>query len=106
MIPLPYIMAQTTAPQGGGWLGLVPLVAMFVIFYFLLLRPQMRRQRTHEEMVKGLKRGDKVVMNSGLFGTIVKVTDSDVVLEVADKVHLKFQRSAVGALRTSGEDEK
>lgn len=93
------IAAQAAPSQGSGFLGLVPIVFMFVIFYVLLIRPQMRRQRQHESMVKTLKPKDKVVMSNGLYGTIVKVTDDDIVLEVSDKVHLRFQRSAVSAVR-------
>ena len=102
------ITAQAAAPQGSGVLGLVPIVFMFVIFYVLLIRPQMRRQRQHDALVKNLRPKDKVVMNSGLHGTIIKVTDDDVVLEVSDKVHLRFQRSAVGSVRnrSTEDDEK
>ncbi len=102
------ITAQAAAPQGSGILGLVPIIFLFVIFYVLLLRPQMRKQRQHDQMVKELRPKDKVVMNSGLYGTIVKVTDSDVVIEVSDKVHLRFQRSTVGTVRNreSEGDEK
>ena len=95
-----YITAQAGAPQAGqAWVSFVPLIAMFAIFYFLLIRPQIRKQRTHDNLVKALRPKDKVVMNNGLYGTVVKVMDQDIILEVADKVHLKFQRSAVGTVR-------
>ena len=107
----PYILmpALADAPQGGGagLVSFVPLILMFIIFYFLLLRPQINRQRQHEKLVKDLNPKDKVVLNCGLYGTIVKVQESDIIVEVADKVHMKFQRSAVSVIRNrGGEDAK
>lgn len=78
---------------------LLPLILMFVIFYFLLIRPQQKKQRQHQEMLKNLKKGDKVVTSGGLYGVVVKVTDKDVILEVADKVNLRFTLGAIGAVR-------
>lgn len=98
------ITAQANPAPGGGFLGLVPIVFMFGIFYVLLIRPQMRRQRAHDELVKNLRPKDKIITNSGMHGTIVKVNDNDIVVEVADKVHLRFQRSAVGSVRDRHDD--
>jgi preprotein translocase subunit YajC len=78
---------------------LIPLILMFVIFYFLLIRPQQKKQRQHQEMLKSLKKGDKVITSGGLYGVVVKVTDKDVVLEVADKVNLRFTLGAIGTVR-------
>lgn len=82
---------------------LFPLILMFVIFYFLLIRPQTKKQRQHQEMLKNLKKGDKVITNGGLYGIVVKVSDKDVVLEVADKVNLRFTLGAIATVRDRDE---
>ena len=93
------------AAQSGGNAGspitsmLFPLVLMFVVFYFLLIRPQSKKQKQHQEMLSNLKKGDKVITSSGMYGVVVKVTDKDVILEVADKVHLRFTVGAIGTVR-------
>ena len=92
------------AQSGGGGTSpisgmLFPLVLMFVVFYFLLIRPQQKKQRQHQDMLKSLKKGDKVITSGGLYGVVVKVTDKDVVLEVADKVNLRFTLGAIGTVR-------
>lgn len=92
------------ASQIGGFL--IPLILMFVIFYFLLIRPQSKKQREHQDLLKNLKKGDKVVTSGGLYGVVVKVSDKDVILEVADKVNLRFSLSAVAILREKEETEK
>ena len=104
--------AAEAAPGGGAGspLGsmLFPLIMMFVIFYFLLIRPQQKKQKGHQEMLKNLKKGNKVITSGGLYGVVVKVTEKDVVLEVADKVNLRFTLSAIGTVRekeeTTGSD--
>ena len=78
---------------------LFPLILMFVIFYFLLIRPQQKKQRQHQDMLKNLRKGDKVITSGGLYGVVIKVTDKDVVLEVADKVNLRFTLGAIGTVR-------
>lgn len=78
---------------------LFPLILMFVIFYFLLIRPQTKKQRQHQEMLKNLRKGDKVITNGGLYGVVVKVSDKDIVLEVAEKVNLRFTLGAIATVR-------
>jgi preprotein translocase subunit YajC len=93
------------AAEAGGSAGspitsmLFPLVLMFVIFYFLLIRPQTKKQKQHQELLSNLKKGDKVITSGGLYGVVVKVTDKDVILEVADKVNLRFTLGAIGTVR-------
>ncbi len=83
--------------QGGGIAAFLPLIAIVVIFYFLLIRPQTKRQREHKMMVSTLRKGDKVVTNSGMFGTIVGMDDKEnkVVLKVADNVKIEFLKSSI-----------
>lgn len=92
----------TTAQQGAGfWITVLPFLLMFVIFYFLLIRPQQKRQKARNEMLNALKKGDKVVTIGGLHGTIVELTDDIVVLRVNDVTKLTFDRSAVNNVISS-----
>ena len=78
------------------------MVGLFVLFYFMFLRPQRKRQKEHREMVAALNKGDEVVTTSGILGKIVKLEDNFLVLQVAEKVELKFQRSHVNAVLPKG----
>jgi preprotein translocase subunit YajC len=82
-------------PLGTLW-SLLPFIAMFVIFYFLLFRPQQKQKHDRERMLRSLKRGDRVVMTSGLHGTITGLGEHTVTLRVADQVKLEFDRAAIG----------
>ncbi len=89
--------AQTVAPgaQAPGWVQAVPLVAMVAIFYFLILRPQQKREKTRQGFVSSLKRGDEVVTSTGMFGRVEGLTDQFVTLEISDGVRVKMLRSSV-----------
>lgn len=78
-----------------------PLVLMFVVLYFLLIRPQQKRQKARNIMLGNLKKGDKVVTIGGLHGTIVELTDDTVILRVNDVTKLTFERSAVNAVQSA-----
>ena len=84
--------------QGGGFGALVPLIAMFAIFYFLLIRPQQKKQKLHRQMIADLKKGDRVVTTGGLHGRITGITDTVVTLEISEKVRVKVGRSYVAGL--------
>ena len=76
--------------QGGGFASsLIVLVAIFVIFYFLLIRPQQKQQKQLQDMRASLQKGDKIITSGGIYGTVSSITDSEVTLEVADKVKIK-----------------
>ena len=90
------------APPGGGLLTFLPLVLMLVVFYFLMIRPQQKRMKEHREMVGALKKGDEVVTNGGLGGTVTKVGEAYLSMRVADNVEVNVQKSAVSALLPSG----
>lgn len=89
--------ALAAAPQEqGSILGLIlPFVLMFVVFYFLLIRPQQKKQKDRNAMLSALTKGDKVVTIGGLHGTIVEITDDIVVLKVNDVTKLTFDRSSI-----------
>ena len=84
-----------------------PFVIIFVIMYFLILRPQQQRVKRHQEMVKALRRGDTVVTNGGLVGKVTKVVDDDQVeVEIADGVRVRQMRSMISEVRAKGEPVK
>jgi len=85
-----------------GFASLVPLILIFVVFYFLLLRPQIKRAKEHKQMVATLSKGDEVVSSGGLLGKIIKVDESFVTMEIADGVRVKMQKSAVTTLVPKG----
>ncbi len=86
----------------GGLLGLVPIILIFVLFYFLLIRPQQKRQKQHKQMVESLKKGDEVVTAGGTLGKITDVGDNFITLEVASGVSVKVQRHAVQSMMPKG----
>jgi preprotein translocase subunit YajC len=111
--------ASKSAPSGGGSGGplglfgpgsqsMLLLALMFVVFYFLLIRPQQKRQKETDAMIKGLRRGDKVRTSSGIRGEIVEIRDNDVDLLIADKVKINVLRSHIAGTETekSSEDKK
>lgn len=100
--------AQTT-PTGTDSLlvTMLPFVLIFVIMYFLILRPQQKRAREHAELVKNLRRGDTVVTSGGLVGKVTKVVDDDQIeVEIADGVRIRQMRSMVSGVRAKTEPAK
>ncbi len=79
-----------------GWLNWLPIIGMVVIFWFLIIRPQMKRQKEHQEKVAGLKKGDQVVTQGGLVGKIAKVEDDYVHIDLAKDVRVKAVKHTIG----------
>ncbi|MEW6260283.1 MAG: preprotein translocase subunit YajC [Thermodesulfobacteriota bacterium] len=105
MVSVAYAMGQGGAPaQGaaGGLASFIPLILMFVIFYFLLIRPQQKKAKEMREMIANLKRGDRVVTSGGIHGQIVGLDDATIHLEIADKVRIKVNRSSIAGLVGAG----
>ena len=100
--------AQGAGAGGGDMLvSLLPFVAIFVIMYFLILRPQQKRVKQHQEMVKNVRRGDTVVTSGGLIGKVAKVVDDDQLeVEIADGIKVRQMRSMVAEVRAKGEPVK
>jgi preprotein translocase subunit YajC len=94
--------AQDAAPPGGGLMSFLPLIIIFVIFYFLLIRPQMKRAKEHKNLVAALSTGDEVVTNGGLLGKITQVGESFVTVELADNVRIKVQKHAITSVMPKG----
>lgn len=98
--------AQTAGAGGGDFLiQLAPLVLIFVVFYFLLIRPQQKRMKEHKEMLANVRRGDRIVGNGGLIGTVTKVSDDDdtLTVEIADGVRVQMARGMLAEVRGKGE---
>jgi preprotein translocase subunit YajC len=94
-----------TAPAGGAestLMGLLPIVLMFVLLYFMMIRPQMKRAKEHKAMTEALAKGDEVVTSGGLLGRITKVTDAYVSLEIADSTEIVVTKTAVQTLLPKG----
>jgi preprotein translocase subunit YajC len=100
------------APAAGGSgdmvLQLVPFVLIFVIMWFLIIRPQQRRAKEHQELIKNVRRGDTVVTSGGIIGKVTKVTEDapDIEVEIADGVRVKVARSMISEVRSKGEPVK
>lgn len=86
------------AGGGGGFSAFVPLILMFVIFYFLLIRPQQKKQKLHREMLENLKKGDRIITGGGIHGRITGLSDTTLTVEIADKVRVKVNRGNVAAV--------
>lgn len=101
MITQAFAMGQTGgqgAQAGGGLAGFLPIIILFVIFYFLLIRPQQKKAKEHREMISALKKGDRIITSGGIYGTIVNLDETKIGLEIAEKVKIKITRGNVAAL--------
>ncbi|WP_447921405.1 preprotein translocase subunit YajC [Achromobacter aegrifaciens] len=100
------VVAQAAASEGNALMGMLPIVLMFVILYFLMIRPQMKRQKEHRNLIAALAKGDEVVTSGGMLGKVTKVNDSYVTVEVselADKpVEVIMQKSSVSTVLPKG----
>lgn len=97
-----HAQAAEGQPPGGDLFQIAFLVGLFVLFYFIAIRPQRKRQKEHTEMVSALAKGDEVVTTSGILGKITSLDDHYIVLNVAEKVDLKFQRVHIHAVLPKG----
>ena len=93
-----FVILQQTATSGatgGNWTFLIMMAAIFVVMYFLMIRPQKKRQKELKEYRDNLKKGDKVITTGGMYGKVSEVKDDRIVLEVAEGVKLEFDKSAI-----------
>lgn len=89
------------------FIQIVPFVLIFIIMYFLMIRPQQRKAKEHQEMIKAVRRGDQIIMNGGLIGKVSKVIDdNELELEVAEGVKIRVARGMIADVRSKGEPVK
>ena len=98
------------AGSGGGMpsslVSLVPFVLIFVLFYFLLILPQQKKQKQQKSMLEALKKGDKVITSSGIWGTVTNLGKDTVTLQIADATKIKIQREYIARLRSEEEEQQ
>lgn len=98
--------AQAAPAAGGdptsGLMGMLPIILMFVVLWFLMIRPQMKRAKEHKAMVEAMQKGDEVLTNGGIAGRITKVGETYIAVEIADNVEISLQKTAVTAILRKG----
>jgi preprotein translocase subunit YajC len=109
MLPLLFATGQAAGGKQGGTMdtiiGFLPFILIIAIFYFLIIRPQNKKQKETRKMLEALKKGDKVVTIGGVHGTIARVNDKTVLLKVDDNVKLEFSRSAISSVEEVSQAE-
>ena len=109
LIDIAYAMgpAPEGGAQGGGnvFASILPLVLIFVVFYFLLIRPQQKRAKEHRAMLGALKKGDKVITSGGVYGIIENVGTNTVTLKIAENTKVKFGKSYIASVRATSDED-
>lgn len=105
MNSLAYAMGNLGGGEGagGGFGAFLPLILMFAIFYFLLIRPQQKKAKAHKQLLAAIKKGDRVVSSGGLHGLVTGLTDDVVTVEIAPKVRVKFARGSISGVATKAQ---
>lgn len=99
--------AQAAGGGGSGVEAFIPLILIFIIFYFLLIRPQQKKMKEHRGMIESVRRGDKVVTGGGIMGTVSKVMEGDeVIVEIADGVKVHIRKSTLAQVESKSEPQK
>ena len=99
-------LAQTAPAAPPAWMQFAPFIFMMVVMYFLMIRPQAKRQKTHQEFLTKLKRGDQVLTASGIFGRVEGITDQFITLEVAEGVRVKILKTQIAGPAITGTEAK
>nr|MBL8410985.1 preprotein translocase subunit YajC [Dechloromonas sp.] len=102
MISLAHAQTAGAADPTGGFMQLLPMILMFVVLWFLMIRPQMKKAKDHKALIEALAKGDEVITGGGLVGKIVKVGDSYVTLEIAEGTEVVVQKPAIGIVLPKG----
>lgn len=102
--------AMATSPEGGGGgggalAGFLPLIIIFGIFYFLMIRPQQKKQKDHKSMLESVRKGDKVVTNGGIYGLVEHVGEKTITVKIAENVKVKFGKSYIAAVRSTADED-
>ena len=104
---IPLLMAPPAADGSAppAWVQILPLGILFILMYFVLLRPQMRRQKETEKLIQSVKTGDRVLAAGGIYGTVANLKDGVVVLKVADNVKIEVLRSSITSVEKAVEEK-
>lgn len=94
--------AQAAAPAGADLMSMLPILLMFIVLYFVMIRPQMKRAKEHKAMVDALQKGDEVIAAGGVLGRVTKVSENYVTLDIANNVEIRVQRPAVQVVLPKG----
>jgi len=100
------VIAQQTGTTPSPWAGMLPIVLIVFIFYFLMYRPMRKRQKSTEAMVASLKNGDKVITSGGIYGTIAGLRDHTVHLKIAENAKMEVAKSAIASMQSQPPDSK
>ncbi|MEE9233272.1 MAG: preprotein translocase subunit YajC [Nitrospirales bacterium] len=101
---LAWAQAEGAAPEtSAGLLSLIPFLLIFVVFYFLLILPQQRRQKKQRELLGALKKGEKVITSSGIWGTVTNLDKETITIQIADNTKIRMQRDHIASIRTSND---
>jgi len=103
MTSIAYAAGPAAGGGAGGFASFLPLILIFVVFYFLLIRPQQKQAKQHQAFLSNLKSGEKVVTRGGIHGTITGLTDTIVTVEIAKDLRIKVSRDAIGGSATNPE---
>ena len=106
-LEIPVFISNAYAQAAGGdttasLMGLLPLLLMFVVLYFVMIRPQMKRQKEHKAMTEALSKGDEVSTSSGIFGKVTKLGDTVITVEIAPGIEVQMQRASVAQVLPKG----
>ena len=94
---MPFVLAQA-APGGSSLTLFLPMLLIFAVFYLFIIRPQKRREETRKQLIEALKKGDRVVSIGGIHGTVIKVEDASLLVQVDDNTKLRFDKNAVASV--------
>ncbi len=103
------LMAPSTGgsdPTGSMMSTIIMFGSIILIFWFMILRPQQKRQKQHQQLIESLKKGDKVILSGGLHGTIAGLEDKTILVQVADNVKMKFDRGSITSVHREAEEKK
>jgi preprotein translocase subunit YajC len=103
MFSIAWAQADAEGETSAGLLSLLPFLLIFVVFYFLLILPQQRRQKKQREMLSALKKGDKIVTSSGIWGSITNLDKETATVQIADNTKIRMQREQIARIRTTEE---
>lgn len=92
--------------QNNPLISFLPIIIVFLIFYFLLIRPMQKKQKEHREFLRNLKKGDRVITNGGLYGTVVSMEDDTLIIKLSENVKVRIARSAISGLQPGTEKEE